>query len=128
MKQKTKIDPETGDKRKLSGGANLAKARAARLARIAAVKEAAKNQYEVVSSEDDEIVDIILTKKKKNIINKDEERMLKLELMLEKLMLQEKMKNEKPSKKVISINLTPPTPLPVKHEMTPTMKKYLLDL
>jgi hypothetical protein len=128
-KRPSKIDPVKGDMRKVANIQNLVKARAARLARLEAAKLAAANQYEVCSSSDDD--EIILSKKHKpKIITKDEERILKLELMLEKYILQEQEKNKRPpkEKRVIQIQLPQPVVKEPSQELVNLKKKFLLDL
>lgn len=132
--KKVKKPMKPDDKRaKGSSAKNLEKARATRLAKIAAVKEAAKNQYVIDSSESEEEEDVqpVLTKgRKAQVVTAQEAKMremeLKLEavsLKLEKLELQHKAKKQP---KVYQITAAAAaTPANVQAEK---IKKKYLDL
>ena len=125
--KKSKIDPAVGDRRKKTSVANIEKAR--RLdSRIQKQKEAAKNTYEVEesSSSEDEETELVLTKKKKPaLVTAQEARLMKLELMLEKIALQEKAKKPK-KEKTLKIEIQQPQQAPPKNDTL--KKKILLDL
>ena len=127
--KKSKIDPAVGDRRKTTSVANIEKARKARLERIQKQIEAARNTYEVEesSSSEDEETELVLTKKKKKpaLITAQEARLMKLELMLEKMALQEKAKKPK-KEKTLKIEIQPQVQAPAKNETL--KKKILLDL
>ena len=121
-----KIDPTAADKRRTTSISNVEKARIARMAKIQQQREAAANQYEIESSDEEEPTELVLQKKKKPILaTATEARLMKLELMLEKLALQEKSK-----KKTKTIILQPapvakPEPKPQQEHLK---KRILLDL
>lgn len=90
------------DKKKAACAANLAKARAERMQRITAEKEAAANQFEVESSSEDEATELVLSRKKKPaLVTKFEAEMMKLQLQVEKIELQLKQKAKKQPRVIV---------------------------
>ena len=109
------------DRRRETSKANIEKARAARLDRIRKEKEAEKDKYviEESSSEEDceSDTELVLKKAKKpKQLTEVEARMMKLELLLENLALQEKKKKlqdkKKPKKIEIEVKQGPAAPSP----------------
>ena len=124
------------DRRRETSKANIEKARAARLERIRKEKEADKDKYvieESSSEEEDDDTELVLKKAKKpKQLTEVEARMLKLELLLENLALQEKKKKLQDKKKPKKIEIEVKQPVAVKKEAPSAAehvkKRMLLDL
>ena len=127
---KVKKPLKDDDKRKVSSAANLAKAREARMAKIAAQREAAKNQFELESSSDEEAegTELVLSKGKKKVVTESDVKMRELELKLERanLMIDKLVTQQKDGKrkKVIQLVATAVAE-PVKKAKDELKKKYL---
>lgn len=113
--KKVKKPMKEGDKRKTSSAKNLERARATRMANIAAQKAAAAQvcEVETSSSEEDEETELVLKKKKKPMIvsRKDEIEKLKLEIekgKLEKEKLEMQLKSKRRSRTVVVERETKP--------------------
>ena len=127
---KVKKPLKDDDKRKVSSAANLAKAREARMAKIAAQREAAKNQFELESSSDEETegTELVLSKGKKKVVTEQDVKMRELELKLERanLMIEKLATQQKDVKKKKVIQLVPTAVAePVKKAKDELKKKYL---
>lgn len=127
---KVKKPLKDDDKRKVSSAANLAKAREARMAKIAAQREAAKNQFELESSSDEEAegTELVLSKGKKKVVTEQDVKMRELELKLERanLMIEKLATQQKDVKKKKVIQLVPTAVAePVKKAKDELKKKYL---
>ena len=127
---KVKKPLKDDDKRKVSSAANLAKAREARMAKIAAQREAAKNHFELESSSDEEAegTELVLSKGKKKVVTESDVKMRELELKLEKANLMiDKLVTQQidgKTKKVIQLVATAVAE-PVKKAKDELKKKYL---
>lgn len=127
---KVKKPLKDDDKRKVSSAANLAKAREARMAKIAAQREAAKNHFELESSSDEEAegTELVLSKGKKKVVTESDVKMRELELKLEKanLMIDKLASQQKDGKRKKVIQLVAAAPVePVKKVKDELKKKYL---
>ena len=129
------------DRRKETSKANIEKARATRLERIRREKEAEKDRYVIEESssesEEEEDTELVLKKSKKpKQLTEVEARMMKLELLLENLALQEKKKKLQDKKKPKKIEIhvgsasgAAPNPAVITNPRVEQMKKrMLLDL
>lgn len=122
-REKGKNKDGSSDRRKASSISNIAKARAARMAKIAQAKEAAADQYEVEESDEDE--ELVVSKKAKpKVITKMEADMLLLQHKIDKLELQVKQKRPK---KVIQIEVAQKKRAPAAEAEVRQVQK-LLDL
>ena len=99
-KRRSTIDPATGDKRKTQSAINIVKAREARLEKLRLQKQLDKDQVELDEESDGETELVIQRQAKTKVITPEEARLLKLELALQQLALQQKIK-EKRTKKVV---------------------------
>ena len=134
-RQGKKKDPTTEDKRSKTSVSNIEKARNARLKKIQQQREAAANQYEIESSSDeDNPTELVIQKKKKPVLaTATEARLMKLELLLEKIALQEKAKKPRAPRKIViqqapapvAPKVAAPVAQPVQEHLK---KKILLDL
>ena len=98
------------------------------MAKIAAAREAAVNQYDLESSSDDEPTELVIQKKKKPVLaTATEARLMKLELMLEKIALQEKTK-KKPKQIIVHTQAAPVQAPKASNIEEHLKKKILLDL
>ena len=128
------------DRRKETSKANIEKARSTRLERIRIEKEAEKDRYVIEESssesEEEEDTELVLKKSKKpKQLTEVEARMMKLELLLENLALQEKKKKlqdkKKPKKIEIQVNQSAPKkedPAAHNPRVEQMKKRMLLDL
>ena len=118
--------PLSEDGRSASSKLNVQKARETRAALAAQRKAVEANEYELQTSSDDDEAELVLERKKKpKLVTALEMRMMKLELTLEKLAIQEKQKKPK---KVIEIQIKPEAKAPKAPRAVTLKERIFLDI